>query len=281
MTFVKMHGLGNDYLYFDCTRESVENPSELAVKLSNRNFGAGSDGIILIGPSDIADFKMDMYNEDGSQGKMCGNGIRCVGKFVHDRGLTDKTTVTVETLSGINTLKLFLDEKGMVESVRVDMGTPKINSADIPALFEEKRAVAVKLDVDGVCYTVTCVSMGNPHCVVFTDEDIDCLNLDEIGRKFENHSLFPDRINTEFVNTLPDGTLKMRVWERGSGETLACGTGACAVFVAAVLNNIAQKISGTVRLRGGDLHIEWKQWHRDDHVYMTGPAEFVYEGKLL
>lgn len=278
MTFVKMQGLGNDYLYFDCTKEPIENPSELAIKLSNRNFGAGSDGIILICPSEVADFRMDMYNEDGSQGKMCGNGIRCVGKFVHDRGLTDKTTVTVETLSGIKVLDLTLNENGMVTSVRVDMGEPVLESAKIPTKFESERAVAVNLSIDGVDNTVTCVSMGNPHCVIFTDDNIDDIELDRIGPKFENSPIFPDRVNTEFVNLLPDGVLKMRVWERGSGETLACGTGACAVFVAAYLNGIAKERKGTVRLRGGDLFIEWGE---DNHIYMTGPAEFVYEGKLL
>ncbi len=278
MTFVKMQGLGNDYLYFDCTKEMIDNPSELALRLSNRNFGAGSDGIILICPSEVADFRMDMYNEDGSQGKMCGNGIRCVGKFVHDRGLTDKTTVTVETLSGIKVLDLTLDEKGMVKSVRVDMGEPELASAKIPTTLESERAVAVNLNVDDNDYTVTCVSMGNPHCVIFTDEDIDGIELDKIGPKFEHNAVFPDRVNTEFVNLLPDGVLKMRVWERGSGETLACGTGACAVFTAAVLCGVIKEKSGTVRLRGGDLFIEWGE---DNHIYMTGPAEFVYEGKLL
>ncbi len=278
MTFVKMQGLGNDYLYFDCTKEIIDNPSELAIRLSNRNFGAGSDGIILICPSEVADFRMDMYNEDGSQGKMCGNGIRCVGKFVHDRGLTDKTTVTVETLSGIKVLDLTLDENGMVKSVRVDMGEPELESSKIPTTFESERAVAVNLNVNGTDNTVTCVSMGNPHCVIFTDEDIDNIELEKIGPDFENHPVFPDRVNTEFVNLLSDGVLKMRVWERGSGETLACGTGACAVFVAAVLNNVVSERQGTVRLRGGDLFIEWGE---DNHIYMTGPAEFVYEGKLL
>ncbi len=278
MTFVKMQGLGNDYLYFDCTKEMIDNPSELAIRLSNRNFGAGSDGIILICPSEVADFRMDMYNEDGSQGKMCGNGIRCVGKFVHDRGLTDKTTVTVETLSGVKVLDLTLDENGMVKCVRVDMGEPELESANIPTTFESERAVAVNLNVNGTNNTVTCVSMGNPHCVVFTDNDIDNIELDKIGPDFENHPVFPDRVNTEFVNLLPDGVLKMRVWERGSGETLACGTGACAVFTAAVLNGVVEEKSGTVRLRGGDLFIEWGE---DNHIYMTGPAEFVYEGKLL
>ncbi len=278
MTFVKMQGLGNDYLYFDCTKEPIENPSELAIRLSNRNFGAGSDGIILICPSEVADFRMDMYNEDGSQGKMCGNGIRCVGKFVHDRGLTDKTTVTVETLSGIKVLDLTLDENNTVKSVRVDMGEPVLESAAIPTLFESQRAVAVNLNVDEKDYTVTCVSMGNPHCIIFTDDNIDDMDLPKIGPEFENHRIFLDRVNTEFVNLLPDGVLKMRVWERGSGETLACGTGACAVFVAAVLNNVVKDRKGTVRLRGGDLFIEWAD---DGHIYMTGPAEFVYEGKLL
>ncbi len=278
MTFVKMQGLGNDYLYFDCTKEPIENPPELARWLSNRNFGAGSDGIILICPSDVADFRMDMYNEDGSQGKMCGNGIRCVGKFVRDRGLTDKTVVTVETLSGIKVLNLTLDENNMVKSVRVDMGEPILESALIPVLLESEKAIAENINIDGTDYTVTCVSMGNPHCVVFTDENIDDMELEKTGPKFENNPIFPERVNTEFVNLLPDGVLKMRVWERGSGETLACGTGACAVFTAAVLGGVVKKKQGTVRLRGGDLFIEWGD---DNHIYMTGPAEFVYEGKLL
>lgn len=278
MTFVKMQGLGNDYLYFDCTKEAIENPPELARWLSNRNFGAGSDGIILICPSDVADFKMDMYNEDGSQGKMCGNGIRCVGKFVHDRGLTDKTVVTIETLSGIKVLNLTLDENNMVKSVRVDMGKPILESALIPVLLESEKAIGVNLNIEGTDYTATCVSMGNPHCVIFTDKNIDDIELEKIGSKFENNPIFPEQVNTEFVNLLPDGVLKMRVWERGSGETLACGTGACAVFTAAVLNGVVKEKQGTVRLRGGDLFIEWGD---DNHIYMTGPAEFVYEGKLL
>lgn len=272
-----MQGIGNDYLYFDCTKQMLENPSELAVKLSDRHYGVGGDGIILICPSEVADFRMDMYNDDGSQGRMCGNGIRCVGKFVHDRGLTDKTTVTVETLSGIKTLKLRLDENGMVKTVRVDMGVPEMEPAKIPVKLDGDYVIDREVTVNGKEYRITCVSMGNPHCVIFT-KGIDDMPLEKIGPMFEKNDLFPESVNTEFVEADTEGNLKMRVWERGSGETLACGTGACAVFVAAAMNGYLKNRSGVVHLRGGDLSIEWAG---DNHVYMTGPAQFVFEGEII
>lgn len=276
MKFTKMQGIGNDYIYVDCTKEQITDPGALAKKLSDRHYGIGGDGMILICPSEVADFRMDMYNDDGSQGKMCGNGIRCVGKFVHDKGLTDKTTVTVETLSGIKTLKLRLDENGNVKTVRVDMGVPEMEPAKIPVKLDGDYVVDRKVDLAGGEYNITCVSMGNPHCVIFTD-NIDSLDLEKIGSKFENDPLFPEKVNTEFVEASTSGEIKMRVWERGSGETLACGTGACAVFVAAALNGYLSDRMGVVHLRGGDLTIEWAG---DNHVYMTGAAEFVFDGEI-
>ncbi len=284
--FVKMHGCGNDYIYFDGTKERIADPEAAAVRLSDRHFGIGGDGIIIIGPSDKADFEMAMYNADGSRGKMCGNGIRCVGKYVYDRGLTGKKHLKIETLSGIRELELITDDDGKVSKVRVDMGRPILDLPDIPVDEElwNIRSSGEGLDIAGGRYSVTPVSMGNPHAVVFQDKDeweperfFREFPISVTGPLFENDPLFPERINAEFVIPVNDHELYMRVWERGSGETFACGTGACASVVASVL---AGKISGkaTVHLLGGDLEIEWD---RDDgHVYMTGPAETVFEGTV-
>lgn len=273
MRFTKMQGLGNDYVYMNGFEEKIANPSEMAVKMSNRNFGVGSDGLILINPSEKADFEMEMYNADGSRGEMCGNGIRCVGKYVYDYGLTEKTQISVETLGGIKYLDLTVKE-GKVTQVRVDMGTPILTSEKVPVVAEEENAVDIPILVEGKEYRMTCVSMGNPHAVVFM-EDIEHLEIEKIGPKFENHERFPNRVNTEFVKILDRKTASMRVWERGSGETLACGTGACAVAVACILGGYTEN-KVTVKLLGGDLLIEWD---RDQNkIYMTGPAEVVFDG---
>jgi diaminopimelate epimerase len=277
MKFTKMHGAGNDYIYINCFEEVVDDPASLTVKLSDRHFGIGSDGIILICPSDVADFKMRMFNSfDGSEGDMCGNGIRCVGKYVYDRGLTDKTVVTVETLAGIKTLFLNL-ENGVVQSVRVDMGQPSINAADIPVVTDLEKFINQPVYASDQTYRMTCVSMGNPHAVTYV-EDVSVLDLPVIGPPLENNSIFPNRANIEFIQVLDDHTLKMRVWERGSGETLACGTGACASLVASVLNGKCQRRAKLVLL-GGELDIEWNK--TDNHIYMTGPAAFVFDGETL
>ena len=273
MKFTKMQGLGNDYVYVNGFEERIENPSEMAVKVSNRNFGVGSDGLILINPSEKADFEMEMYNADGSRGEMCGNGIRCVAKYVYDYGLTDKTHISVETLGGIKYLDLTVED-GKVILVRVDMGSPILTPAQIPVIADEAEAVAVPILVDETEYQMTCVSMGNPHAVIFMD-DIEHLEIEKIGPKFEHHGRFPNRVNTEFVKVLDRQTASMRVWERGSGETLACGTGACAVAVACILGGYTEN-KVTVKLLGGDLLIEWDR--EQNKIYMTGPAEVVFDG---
>ena len=275
MKFYKMHGIGNDYIYFDCMKGEIKNPEQLAIKLSDRHFGIGGDGIIALCPSKVADCKMRMFNADGSEGKMCGNGVRCVGKLAHDLGYVKGGKCTVETLSGIKTLEFTLNKNGKVESAKVDMGAAVLNGRQIPSTIDGERVVNHPLTVDGKTYNVTLVSMGNPHCVVF--EDPDNLNLESIGKKFENHPAFPDRINTEFIKVTGRNKLKMRVWERGSGETFACGTGACASAVAAVLNGFCDKGEEiTVSLLGGDLKIVYT----DKTVYMTGPATLVFTGDI-
>lgn len=276
MKFTKMQGLGNDYIYVNCLEETVPNPSELAVKLSDRHFGVGADGLILIKPSENADFEMDMYNADGSRGMMCGNGIRCVAKYVYDKGLTDKTTISIDTRSGIKYLDLTI-ENGKAVLIKVNMGSPSFLAEQIPVTADTKEVVAAPLTVEERDYQITCVSMGNPHCVTFLKEDVRDLDLEKIGPFFENHIIFPDRINTEFVNVIDRKTLRMRVWERGSGETLACGTGACAVAAAAVRNGLADE-EVTVHLLGGDLQICWDK--EADLIYMTGPAEIVFDGEV-
>lgn len=275
LRFTKMQGCGNDYIYFDTFHQTVPNPSELAVKLSNRRFGIGGDGVILIGPSEVADGRMTMFNADGSEGSMCGNGVRCVGKYLHDSGLAKKNVVTVETKSGIKTLELTV-ENGLCTAARVDMGPPRLHPKDIPCTLSGDSVIGREVEIAGGRHTITCVSMGNPHCVLFVPEIMD-LDLEKIGPAFEHSPLFPDRVNTEFVKVIDPTHLEMRVWERGSGETLACGTGACAVAVAAVLNGISPKNEDIyVKLLGGTLKIRYTQ----DTVYMTGPADKVFEGEI-
>lgn len=275
LNFTKMHGCGNDYIYFNCFEQRIDHPEELAVRLSDRHFGIGGDGVILICPSEVADAKMRMFNADGSEGKMCGNGTRCIGKFMYDNGMLNKPEMTLETLSGIKLLK-FQIKHGQVDTVTVDMGAAILKPADIPTRFSGEQAVSVPLEVNGETYSVTCVSMGNPHCVVFV-EDVDTMDLEKIGPVFENHPMFPERTNTEFVRVIDDHTLQMRVWERGSGETWACGTGACAVAVAAVLNGLCSKNEEIlIHLRGGDLTIRYT----DETVFLTGSATKVFEGSI-
>lgn len=276
MKFTKMQGIGNDYVYVNCFQENVENPEAVAIKVSDRHFGIGSDGLILIKPSDVADFEMDMYNADGSRGAMCGNGMRCVGKYVYDYGLTDKTSVTVNTLSGIKYLELTV-ENGKVKEVQVNMGAPILETKKVPMICEKEQAINEPIMVDGQEYHITAVSMGNPHAITYDIEDVKNLEIEKIGPKFEFHPCFPDRVNTEFVKVLDDHTVEMRVWERGSGETMACGTGACAVAVASILNGYT-KDEVTVKLLGGDLRIFWDR--EANLVYMTGPAEVVFDGEI-
>ena len=273
--FYKMQGIGNDYIYFDCMKEPLNNPEELAVRLSDRHFGIGGDGIILLCPSDIADCRMRMFTLDGSEGKMCGNGIRCVGKLAHDLGYVKGDSVKIETLSGVKTLALNKGADGKVRSARVDMGAPVLRGESIPSTYSGETVVNVPIEVDGKTFGATLVSMGNPHCVVFADPDT--VGLEHFGPLFERHPAFPERINTEFVRVIDKNRLKMRVWERGSGETLACGTGACASAVAAVLNGCCQKNSEiSVFLLGGELRITYT----DSTVYMEGPAELVFTGEI-
>jgi len=274
LRFTKMHGLGNDYVYVDAFAQRVAEPAALARRISPRHTGIGSDGLILICPSSLADCRMEMYNADGSRGQMCGNGIRCVGKYAYDHGLARRNPLRVETDAGIKELHLQLRD-GRVEQVTVDMGAPVLDGPRIP-IAAEGRAVDAPLDVAGQPCRITCVSMGNPHCVVFTD-DVAPLALDRIGPQFEHHPFFPERVNTEFIQVIGPHEVRMRVWERGSGETEACGTGACAAVVAGVLNRKLER-RVTVHLRGGDLSIEWRA--ADDHVLMTGPATEVFHGEL-
>ena len=275
MNFTKMHGLGNDYVYVNCFEEKIDNPPAVARFVSDRHFGIGSDGLIMINPSKVADFEMEMYNADGSRGEMCGNGIRCVAKYVYDYGLTDKTQISVETLGGIKYLDLTVED-GKVALVRVDMGKPELQADLIPIVSENEQVIDEPIEVDGKEYRMTGVSMGNPHTVIYVD-DVKNLDLEKIGPKFENHERFPKRINTEFVRCIDRHTVEMRVWERGSGETLACGTGACAVAVSSILNDLTHT-RVTVKLLGEDLQIEWDR--EKDRVFMTGPATVVFDGVI-
>ena len=275
MKFTKMQGLGNDYVYVNCFKETIENPPEMAKKVSNRNFGIGSDGLIMINPSDVADFEMEMYNADGSRSEMCGNGIRCVGKYVYDYGLTEKEHISVETLAGIKYLDLTVED-GKVKLVKVDMGSPELVPENIPIVADGNSVIDEPINVNGTEYRMTGVSMGNPHAVVYV-EDVKGLDIETIGPAFENHERFPNRVNTEFVKVLDRNTVEMRVWERGSGETMACGTGACAVAVACILNGFTED-KVTVKLLGGDLQIEWDK--EADKIYMTGPAEVSFDGEI-
>lgn len=277
MKFTKMQGIGNDYVYVDCFRETVKNPSKTAKIVSDRHFGIGSDGLILICPSEKADFRMVMYNADGSEGAMCGNGIRCVGKYVYDYGLTDKTDLSVETKSGIKYLKLTVENNKAVK-IRVNMGRPERCAEKIPIVTAHEQVQEEEIEAAGRMWKMTGISMGNPHAVVPYDGNLEDLEIEKIGPCFEHHKVFPDRVNTEFIRVLDDHTVQMRVWERGSGETLACGTGACAVAVAALWNRWVKEGPVTVRLLGGDLTIEWDR--DEDTVYMTGPAQVVFDGEI-
>ncbi len=274
--FTKMHGLGNDYVYVDAISQDINEPSSLAQFVSNRNFGVGSDGLILICKSDIADFKMRMFNSDGSEAEMCGNGIRCVGKFVYDKGLTNKTEVAIETLAGIKYLQLNVKD-GKVETARVDMGEPIFEPEEIPVVSSEKPVKNLHTVSQGKEFTMTCVSMGNPHAITVVD-DVKQFDVEKYGSVLEVDKAFPKRINVEFAEIVDKDKIKMRVWERGAGETLACGTGACATAVACNINGYTNR-EVTVELLGGNLKIEWNK--EDNHVYMTGPATTVFEGELI
>jgi diaminopimelate epimerase len=275
MRFVKMHGIGNDYVYIDCFQETVKDPETLAVRISDRHFGVGGDGLILIMPSEKADARMRMFNADGSEAQMCGNGIRCVAKYVFESGIRRQPEITVETLAGVLRLQLFAPG-GPVEKVRVNMGVPRLRRQDIPMLGDGERVVAEKLTAGDGAFAVTCVSMGNPHCVIYVDE-VEKFPVTHYGPLLEHHPQFPERTNVEWIEWVNRREIRQRTWERGSGETLACGTGACAAVVASVLNGKTEH-SVTVHLSGGDLEIEWGD---DNHVYMTGPAVEVFRGDWL
>lgn len=281
MKFTKMHGCGNDYIYVDGAKEQIdpELKPDLVRRLSDRHFGIGGDGVIFINPSEEADFEMEMYNMDGSRAEMCGNGIRCVAKFVYDKRLTDKTSLSIISCGRVKYLDLTIqDEK--VSTVKVNMGAPVLKAADIPVISlkgdEQESVIGEEIEVDGQIYQMTCVSMGNPHAVVFVDE-VSSLPLEKIGPLFENHERFPKRVNTEFVKVLDDEHVEMRVWERGTGETMACGTGACAVTVACILNGLTKE-EITVKLSGGNLQVYWDR--KENLVYMTGSADTVFEGEI-
>lgn len=281
MKFTKMHGCGNDYIYVDGAKEQIplEEKPDIVKKLSDRHFGIGGDGVIFINPSTEADFEMEMYNMDGSRAEMCGNGIRCVAKFVYDKGLTDKTSISIVSCGKTKYLDLTVED-GKVSTVKVNMGSPILKSDDIPVILDQEagsdKVVGEKIQVGDKTYEMTCVSMGNPHAVVFM-EDVAGLAIESIGPLFENHVRFPNRTNTEFVKVLDRDTIEMRVWERGTGETLACGTGACASVVACILNGLTND-AVTVKLLGGSLHITWDR--EANMVYMTGPAQTVFEGEV-
>lgn len=283
LSFVKMHGCKNDYIYIDCTKEDLPNPSELSIRLSDRHSGIGGDGIILICPSVVADFRMRIFNADGSEAEMCGNGIRCLSKFVYDFGLTDKTTITIETGTGditldpkIKTIDMVVKDEKVVLAT-VDMGEPVITSSEIPLNTEFETFIDREITVLNTPFKISCVSMGNPHAVTFV-EDVKSLDLPTIGPHFEHHSLFPQRINTEFIKVINKNELEMRVWERGSGETMACGTGACAAAYAAMLNGYTED-EVTVHLLGGDLTIRYDR--ASGHIFMTGAATTVFTGSVL
>ena len=271
-----MHGIGNDYIYVNCLEQILENPEKLAMEWSNRHTGIGADGLVLILPSESCDFRMRMFNADGSEAEMCGNAERCISNYVYDCGLTSKKLVTLETKAGVKPLTLVVNSDDCVDLVTVDMGEPLLDAALIPVDLPLQQVVDEQIFVDGESYNITCVSMGNPHAVIFTS-NIDELDLPKQGAAIETNELFPNRTNVEFVEKLSDTHLRMRVWERGSGETLACGTGACAVLVAAVLNELSER-TATISLLGGDLEIGWDEV--SNHVFLTGPATFVFEGEI-
>jgi len=273
--FTKMHGLGNDYVYIDAINQKIQNELKLAQFVSNRHFGIGSDGLILICESKVADFKMRMFNSDGSEAEMCGNGIRCVGKFVYDKGFTSKTTVTIETLAGIKTLKLNIKDK-KVETVRVDMGEPILEADKIPVISKEEPVKNLELEAENRKFKFTCVSMGNPHAITIVENTKE-FEVERYGKILEVDKAFPKKANIEFAQVIDKENIKMRVWERGAGETLACGTGACATAVACnLLNLTGRKVN--IELLGGILNIEWNE--NDNHIYMTGPAVTVFDGEL-
>ena len=276
MKFTKMQGAGNDYVYINGFTEKVPEKAEFVKRVSDRHFGVGSDGAIFINPSDIADFEMEMYNADGSRAEMCGNGIRCVGKYVYDYGLTDKTDITVESFGKIKYLKLIPGPDGKIESVTVNMGAPILKGSEIPVRVDKDKVVDEPVNVLGKEYRMTCVSMGNPHAVVFID-DTDSLDIESIGPHFENHEMFPNRVNTEFVQAVDRSRVKMRVWERGTGETLACGTGCCATAVACILNGKTDD-EVTVQVLGGEIIVKWDR--ENNLVYMTGPAKVTFDGEM-
>ncbi len=276
MKFTKMHGIGNDYIYVNCFEEVVNDPERLAIVMSRPHFGVGADGLILIGPSDSADFSMRVFNSDGSEAGMCGNGIRCVGKYVYERGLTDKNELTIETKGGLKVIHMEV-EGGKVARVKVDMGTPELNPQLIPVNLPGELVLRHRLQIMGQTWYITCVNMGNPHAVVFV-RDPEVIDLPTIGPMIEHHPLFPRRTNVEFVRIIDRGILQMRVWERGAGETLACGTGACASLVACVLAGLSDR-TVQMKLSGGNLQLHWDA--SDNHVYQTGPAAFVYDGEWL
>ena len=277
MKFTKMHGIGNDYIYVNGFEEKIENPVEFAITWSDRHKGIGSDGLVLILPSTYCDFRMQMLNADGSEAEMCGNAARCIGKYVYEKGLTEKTNLTLETLSGIKRLELFLGKDNKVDRVTVDMGEPVLEASQIPVIFDTENVLNEMVHFSpSVQYRITTVSMGNPHAVIFT-KNIHKINLPKIGSLIENASIFPKRTNVEFIEILASDRLNMRVWERGSGETLACGTGACAAVVAGILNGFCDRKT-TVKLLGGELVIEWNAF--DNHVYLSGSATMVFEGEI-
>lgn len=276
MKFTKMHGCGNDYVYVNLFKEQIKNPEKLAIAVSDRHFGIGSDGLITIGPSEVADFRMRIYNADGSEAEMCGNGIRCVAKYVYDHRLTDRTEISVETGAGIKYLSLQIAD-GLVQQVRVDMGEPVLEPEKIPVISSNSRVISEPIEVGGKEWKMTCVSMGNPHAVVFV-EDVAQFPLEQYGPKFENHERFPKRTNTEFVQVISRTEASMRVWERGSAETWACGTGTCATVMACILNGFTDN-TVLVHLRGGDLTISYDP--KTNHIFMTGPATEVFEGEYF
>lgn len=276
MKFTKMHGCGNDYVYINCFEEEVEDPSALSQKISNRHFGIGSDGLVLICKSEKADCRMRMFNPDGSESEMCGNAVRCVAKYVYDRNIVHRKNIAVETLAGIKYIEVHTDENNIAKNLTVDMGAPILTPAEIPVLSDNGR---VRLSAFGKDFDFTCVSMGNPHAVTFIDTNVGEFDVEKYGKIFEVDEHFPRKANIEFVETIDDTHLKMRVWERGTGETLACGTGTCATVAAACLNGICPRKSVEVQLVGGKLVIEWNE--TDGHIYMTGPAEFTFDGIWL
>ncbi len=275
MKFTKMQGLGNDYIYVNGFEEIVDQPRALAVKISDRHFGVGADGLVIIEKSSLGDFKMRMYNADGSEGEMCGNAARCVGKYVYDHKMTDKTNLQLETKAGMKELLLH-EEDGKVNTVTVNMGVPRFNPKEIPVNIEGDSVVDYLLQEKGHSWRMTCINMGNPHAVFFVNHPVDQVDLNTWGPYFENHSLFPEKINVEFAQVISRNLIQMRVWERGSGETLACGTGASAVLVAAAFQGLCDR-EAAIELKGGPLKVKWRA--KDNHVFQTGPATFVFEGE--